>query len=380
MLPIYWAGIAFGVYLAVAAARAGSGTAALPLAAQRARLLDVVRKTRAFLLDETARTGGKTTMRRAIIIVNPVGGSQGGMAVVCDVLVPRLAIGGVIADRVLVTEESGHARRLALEASFDDVDVLIVVGGDGHLQEVVDGVLAREDAARVLRNVGIAVVPAGTGNGVAKSLGMTSADDVVDAIVADTHRGLDVFRMRTRVPGKSEPEVRYGCLSVTWGLIADSDYRSEVTYRWMGQIRLMLAAIITVLEFKAHVGKLTFTRHGSDEEETIEDCFRLFLAGNTTHIAHDVLSTPDCAVDDGSMDLLLIRGGGRAVILSFFLFASATSRRHMDHPLVDVIKVSKWRLEPTGDGHVCLDGNNVPVGTIDVEPGQTQWRRAFVGA
>ena len=66
MLPIYWAGIAFGVYLAVAAARAGSGTAALPLAAQRARLLDVVRKTRAFLLDETARAGGKTTMRRAI--------------------------------------------------------------------------------------------------------------------------------------------------------------------------------------------------------------------------------------------------------------------------------------------------------------------------
>lgn len=59
-----------------------------------------------------------------------------------------------------MTERDGHGYDLANLSSFDGYDGLVVVGGDGTIHEVINGMLQRADRHKLP----IGVIPAGTGN------------------------------------------------------------------------------------------------------------------------------------------------------------------------------------------------------------------------
>jgi YegS/Rv2252/BmrU family lipid kinase len=101
---------------------------------------------------------------RVVAIVNPVSGRRnlaGDLAEVVD----RVCRAGTCVT-VKVTRSAGDAARLARDAPADTRAVL-VVGGDGTVREVIDGLLASG------RPIPIAVMPNGTENLVAKELGLT---------------------------------------------------------------------------------------------------------------------------------------------------------------------------------------------------------------
>jgi len=61
---------------------------------------------------------------------------------------------------VIETQFAGHARELAHELDFDGYSGLIVIGGDGTMHEIVNGLLTRPDQEKVP----IGLIPAGSGN------------------------------------------------------------------------------------------------------------------------------------------------------------------------------------------------------------------------
>ncbi|GAA0675653.1 diacylglycerol/lipid kinase family protein [Natronoarchaeum mannanilyticum] len=89
---------------------------------------------------------------------------------------------------VVETERAGHAIELAERAAADGVDLLAVCGGDGTLNEVVEG-LYRADA---LDAVTLAVVPSGTENIVAEHLGVGSLAEGFDIAEAGETRRIDL--------------------------------------------------------------------------------------------------------------------------------------------------------------------------------------------
>jgi diacylglycerol kinase family enzyme len=100
---------------------------------------------------------------RGLLIVNPQATSMSKAA--CELVVRSLA--GLVDVRVEQTKYRGHARELAAASGGD---LVIVLGGDGSINEVVNGVMSQheDDAEPPL----IAVVPGGGGNVFAQALGL----------------------------------------------------------------------------------------------------------------------------------------------------------------------------------------------------------------
>jgi len=101
---------------------------------------------------------------RALVVVNPAATSTTpGMR---DVLVG--ALGGELKLDVVETAHRGHARELGAQAAADGMDVIISVGGDGTVNEVVNGLLEKGPSPELPV---LAVVPGGSTNVFSRALG-----------------------------------------------------------------------------------------------------------------------------------------------------------------------------------------------------------------
>ena len=124
---------------------------------------------------------------RAVLIVNPNATSTtpAGRDLLAHALESRVKL------TVEHTDHRGHAIEIARDAARDGVDVLIVHGGDGTVNEVVNGMLgeARRPAAPA---PAVAVVPGGSANVFARALGISpdpieATNQLVD-LLADYRR------------------------------------------------------------------------------------------------------------------------------------------------------------------------------------------------
>jgi diacylglycerol kinase family enzyme len=168
---------------------------------------------------------------RALVVVNPAAtNTTVGMR---DVLLGALA--GELKLDVVETAHRGHARELGAEAAADGMDVVISVGGDGTVNEVVNGLLGKgPDPALPM----LAVIPGGSTNVFSRALGRSR--DPVEAtaqILASLREG------RTRLVSLGTASARGTSTAVVDGIApaaaeraaeADADaHRSDWTPpRW----------------------------------------------------------------------------------------------------------------------------------------------------
>jgi diacylglycerol kinase family enzyme len=112
---------------------------------------------------------------RAVLIVNPNATSTtpAGRDLLAHALESRVRL------TVEHTNHRGHANEIAAQAARDGVDVVIVHGGDGTVNEVVNGLLGRPGPLPLGHVPAVAVVPGGSANVFARSLGIPH--DPIDA-------------------------------------------------------------------------------------------------------------------------------------------------------------------------------------------------------
>ena len=110
---------------------------------------------------------GAETTRSIAVIINPISGTGGRI----DVARARAAQASAILQShgadpadVFITERSGHAREIALNAISRGISTVVAWGGDGTMNEV--------GTALAFSGVALALVPSGSGNGLARELGV----------------------------------------------------------------------------------------------------------------------------------------------------------------------------------------------------------------
>lgn len=101
---------------------------------------------------------------------------------------------------VAETAHRGHAMELARAARADEIDLVLALGGDGTVNEVVNGLLAESDGLRV---PDLAVVPGGSTNVLARNLGIPgdpveATGLLLDAVRANRRRPLGLGRLDDR--------------------------------------------------------------------------------------------------------------------------------------------------------------------------------------
>lgn len=146
---------------------------------------------------------------RALLVVNPQATATSARA--RDVLISALASDLKI--DVAETRRRGHAAELAAQAVLDGLDVVVSLGGDGTVNEVVNGML-RDGPRADLPD--LAVVPGGSTNVFARALGMSTSAVEATSEVLDALRG-----GRRRTVGLGRAGDRYFAFCAGVGLDAE---------------------------------------------------------------------------------------------------------------------------------------------------------------
>jgi len=192
-----------------------------------------------------------------------------------------------------VTKAPGHATDLAAEAAAAGHDVVVAAGGDGTICEVLQGLQAAGRGA-------LAILPLGTGNDAARSLGLPlGLEAAARAVLAGERRRVDLMQAGDRVVLNAIGIGLLGAINV-----------NAASIKWTRGISAYLAAAVG-----------TLFNYRCPEIELVDGSFH--YRGPMTILAiHNGPTTgggfrlcPAARTDDGALDATLVGGTGVAARL-----------------------------------------------------------------
>jgi diacylglycerol kinase family enzyme len=214
--------------------------------------------------------------------------------------------------QVVFTERPGHAMQLAAEAR--PYLGLAVFGGDGTVSEVVNGMSLKKQRMLLLAG--------GTGNGLARDLGLTSMDASFAAALAGRFRSLDLIRITFRSKGEEISRLEISTASV--GYAAEVVVLSNRYFKWLGPLRYPLAATLQAARQRSFSIGVRL-----EEKPATRQQLSNVMVNNTRH-AGNFSAFRTSRPDDGKMDVLLARAGfipqvlhNFAVLTQTYLYATA---------------------------------------------------------
>ncbi|GIL34437.1 YegS/Rv2252/BmrU family lipid kinase [Phycicoccus sp. DTK01] len=265
---------------------------------------------------------------RVGIVVNPTSGKNTGARVGVEALTLLRAAGAEVVDLSAAdaTGALAHGRAAVAERS---VDALVVAGGDGmvHL------------GANLVAGTGIplGVVAAGTGNDIARELGLPVRDAAaaVERILAGRTRAVDAAR---HVTPAGEDRWFLGVLAAGFDAVVNERANQ---WRWpKGRMRYNLAIVRELPVFRPIPYALTLDGERHETEAM------LVAVGNGPSYGGGMRVTPDARFDDGLLDVLVLH---RLPVPEFLrVFPKVFSGGHVGHPAVEVLRARRVTLEATG--------------------------------
>jgi diacylglycerol kinase (ATP) len=221
-------------------------------------------------------------VREIALLTNPTSGrGRGGR--VRDAALARLREGGLVV-RNLAGRDADEALDLAQQCVADGVDALVVCGGDGMVHLGVQAVAGTGTA--------LGIIPAGTGNDVARyfDLPRTDALAAADRVLAGRRRTVDLAR--------SGP--RYFVTVMAAGFDAVVNERANRMTWPKGQMRYNIATLAELRTFKP----LSYTLELDGEHRRIEAM--LVAVGNGPSFGGGLRITEGALLDDGLLDVVVI--------------------------------------------------------------------------
>lgn len=241
--------------------------------------------------------------KRSLLVVNPSATTTTPRT--RDVLIAALSRDVDLA--VMTTEGRGHAIELARKAAADGVDVVIALGGDGTINEVVNGLLADAPAVRPAASVpALGIVAGGSANVLSRALGLPR--DPVEA----TGALLAALRDDTeRVIGLGRLDERWFTFSA--GLGVDAEVVQAVEARRVAGARsspsLWLRAASRGILFGTDRRKPSLTVRDVDRGDSVDGLF-LVIVSNTapwTYLGRRAVNLSPTASFDTGLDLVGFR-------------------------------------------------------------------------
>jgi YegS/Rv2252/BmrU family lipid kinase len=273
--------------------------------------------------------------KRFVVVVNPRGGTRRGMAVLESVKPVFHAAGAEL--EVHVTTHKGHAQELAKTINLEEYDGFCVVGGDGTLHEAVGGLMQQNDP----KSIPLGVIPAGTGNSVLQSLECFDPLEAVRRIIAGNAHPLDVIRVTMG------NEVAYCVNIVGWGNVVDINFSAE-RLRALGPSRYAVAAMLHVLRAKTHRATLVL------DDKIVEDEFALIIACNTKFTGKGMLIAPRAEMNDGKIDVIVVRRSPRLQLCK--LLKKVSNGSHVSLSCVEYYHVKSFSIKSDNRESLNLDG------------------------
>jgi diacylglycerol kinase (ATP) len=269
----------------------------------------------------------------------------------------RAAAAG-LAGETLFSTRPGEIADLAARAVGEGARLLVAVGGDGTVNETVNGLL-RTGAS----DVELAVLSRGTGTDFVQSLGIPGDVDRAVAVARDgPARVVDVGRARYRAWDGSPAESYFANFAGA-GISGAIARRANASSKALGgRLSFMWATVAVFAGWESAPAVVTV-----DGERRSGRMFEI-LAMNGEYTAGGMRMAPGACADDGLLDVVLV---GDVTKADFVLtFPKVYRGRHLGHPKIELLRGAAVTVETDETLPIALDGEQpgtTPV-TFEVVP------------
>jgi YegS/Rv2252/BmrU family lipid kinase len=244
------------------------------------------------------------------------------------------------------TDAPGSATRLAREALGAGAELVVAMGGDGTINEVVNGFY---DGARAIApNAAFGVLPAGTGGDFIKTLGTPrEVREAALELKRATPRPIDLGRLRF-IGHDGAPAVRHFINIASFGISGLVDqYVNDSSKALGGTVSFAMATLRAGLKYKNASVRITL-----DAEPAKEGRIYNVAVANGRYFGGGMKVAPNAALDDGLFDV---------VTLGDFTFADLLLRgldiysgKHLSNPKVTVHRARRVEATVDGEGAAVL--------------------------
>lgn len=263
---------------------------------------------------------GTTQPVSAVIIANPASGSYAQHADGIREDMVFLQQHGWKVD-LRLTQEAGDATRLAREAAAENIDIVIAAGGDGTINEVVQGLAQTETA--------LGVLPFGTVNVWSREMNIPLDDAGARAVLLNGKKcRIDLGQMNDRY------------FLLMGGIGLDGEVTHAVEKKGFKRLGVLGYLLTSIWYGSGYPGFRVYLKFGG---RVIKTRALQIVIGNTQLYGGGTIKfTWQAKCDDGLLDLCIVRGSnivGRAFVIVDFFLRRKQRRQGIDYETSDSIEV-----------------------------------------
>jgi YegS/Rv2252/BmrU family lipid kinase len=239
--------------------------------------------------------------------------------------------------RIRITQKRGDAESFARE--LKGADLIIVAGGDGTVNEVVNGLLSDGATETPLQVPPLAVIPLGTANVLAQELSIPlNIEDAVRLALTGSGRKISLGMINGR----------YFILMVGIGFDGQTVYNLRKTLkRISGKGAYVVSGLMELAAYRPPSIRVKTDRGDITGTSAIIGNARGY--GGTFHV------TPEADITQPILDLCLFRGRGRMDIMKYAF--GVVTKRHLKYGDVHYEKCSVLEVSSSERVHIQVDGD-----------------------
>ena len=283
-----------------------------------------------------------------VVVANPTAGrgKAGKLIGKADATLRQLRV----EHQVLVTESPADMEATCRRAAGEGAGIVAVIGGDGTVSCAANGLIGTDAA--------LAVLPAGTGDDFAKTIGAGTFDGAVRLLAAPKPVRIDAIRVTT--DGVSRHFVN----------VAGAGFDSEVnetanamTVNLGGTGTYVAALMKTLSRFSPASYALTL------DDEPLDLDAMLVVVGNGISYGGGMKVLPDASLVDGRLDVCIVEALSKAAFLR--AFPKVFTGSHGSHPKVRLRTATSVTVRANRSMQVYADGEHVGLlpATFEIVPG-----------
>jgi diacylglycerol kinase (ATP) len=275
------------------------------------------------------------TSVKPYVIFNPAAGSVSSVEAVMAQL-QRLNPAAI-----LVTKARGDAEKFARNTAGKRGNYIVAAGGDGTLNEVINGI------GRRTRRVRIGLLPLGTANDFACSLGLPpSMDENIGVLLSRKTKLIDLVRVKSKRTHYFA-NVSSGGFSTS----VDDKLTPQIKHHW-GSLSYIRGAAAALPKLKPYRTRLVF----DDKERLAIDLYNVVIA-NGSFVAGGLPIAPEADPADGWLDIVLIPK--QAAPKMALLAAEIVLGRHLSNETVIFRRARKIAIRSQPNMRFNADGELV---------------------
>lgn len=269
---------------------------------------------------------------KIMLIVNPTAG-KGKAGKMVPLIENTMKNSDGASFDISFTKERGHATEIARSSAEDGYDIVYAVGGDGTVNEVMNGLIGTKSA--------LAVLPVGSGNDFARSLGISeNIEEAIRQSMSGNRKLIDVGIINGR------HFINISSVGFDAEVVLATQNFKKLLFS--GSAAYVAGLISTIFTNKPRHVKI------SVDGNCFEKCILLAAVANGKYYGGGMMAAPDAVMDDGKFDVCIIEKVAKIKML--FLFPKFMKGEHKAFKEVSFLKSEKVEIESQDPIAINVDG------------------------